>query len=76
MECDGYVWVYLANPEGRTVDQSAIPPAPELPKFSARFRIAHLTADLNCSMDTAIVGLMDPAHGPFVHQSWWWRSRR
>jgi phenylpropionate dioxygenase-like ring-hydroxylating dioxygenase large terminal subunit len=76
VECDGYVWVYLANPEGRTVDQSAIPPAPELPKFSARFRIAHLTADLNCSMDTAIVGLMDPAHGPFVHQSWWWRSRR
>ena len=27
-------------------------------------------------MDTGIVGLMDPAHGPFVHQSWWWRSRR
>ena len=19
---------------------------------------------------------MDPAHGPFVHQAWWWRSRR
>jgi phenylpropionate dioxygenase-like ring-hydroxylating dioxygenase large terminal subunit len=19
---------------------------------------------------------MDPAHGPFVHRSWWWRSRR
>jgi len=19
--------------------------------------------------------LMDPAHGPFVHQAWWWRSR-
>jgi hypothetical protein len=18
---------------------------------------------------------MDPAHGPFVHQAWWWRSR-
>jgi hypothetical protein len=27
-------------------------------------------------MDTGIVGLMDPAHGPFVHQSWYWRSRR
>ena len=27
-------------------------------------------------MDHGIVGLMDPAHGPFVHQSWWWRSRR
>src|SRR5438445_12538117 len=19
---------------------------------------------------------MDPAHGPFVHQAWWWRSRQ
>ena len=89
-ERDGYVWIYLANPEGLPVRQAGrptrlpggqvdhppIPPAPELPKFSARYRIAHLTADLGCSMDTAIVGLMDPAHGPFVHQSWWWRSRR
>ncbi len=82
-ERDGYVWVYFANPEGRAarlpdgqVDRAAIPPVPELPKFSERYRIAHLTADLPCSMDTGIVGLMDPAHGPFVHQSWWWRSRR
>ena len=82
-ERDGYVWVYLANPEGRaarlpdgTMDRSAIAPAPELPKFSDRFRVAHLTADLTCNMDTAITGLMDPAHGPFVHQSWYWRSRR
>ncbi|HEU0117214.1 MAG TPA: aromatic ring-hydroxylating dioxygenase subunit alpha, partial [Alphaproteobacteria bacterium] len=22
-----------------------------------------------------VIGLMDPAHGPFVHTSWWWRSR-
>src|SRR6266699_96811 len=22
-----------------------------------------------------IIGLMDPAHGPFVHQSWFWRKR-
>ncbi len=21
----------------------------------------------------AVMGLMDPAHGPFVHASWWWR---
>ncbi len=25
-------------------------------------------------IDHAVVGLMDPAHGPFVHQNWWWRS--
>jgi phenylpropionate dioxygenase-like ring-hydroxylating dioxygenase large terminal subunit len=75
-ERDGYVWVYLADPEGRTIDRTTIAPVPELPKFSNRYRIAHLTVDLTCSMDTGIVGLMDPAHGPFVHQSWWWRSRR
>jgi phenylpropionate dioxygenase-like ring-hydroxylating dioxygenase large terminal subunit len=75
-ERDGYIWVYLANSEGRAADRAAIPPAPELPKFSERYRIAHLTADLACNMDTGITGLMDPAHGPFVHQSWWWRSRR
>ena len=26
-------------------------------------------------VDQGIIGLMDPAHGPFVHQSWYWRSR-
>src|SRR6201996_4870224 len=25
-------------------------------------------------IDHAVVGLMDPAHGPYVHQNWWGRS--
>ncbi len=25
-------------------------------------------------IDHAVVGLMDPTHGPYVHQNWWWRS--
>ena len=83
-ERDGILWVYLDNPEGRPVDRAAIAPAPEMPKSedasqarsATRYRTAHLRADLACSMDYGIVGLMDPAHGPFVHQSWWWRSRR
>jgi len=52
-----------------------LPSVPEVPKFSKRFRSAYLTADLPCNIDHGIIGLMDPAHGPFVHQSWWWRSR-
>jgi phenylpropionate dioxygenase-like ring-hydroxylating dioxygenase large terminal subunit len=32
--------------------------------------------DFPCHIDHAVVGLMDPAHGPFVHKSWFWRSRR
>ena len=40
-----------------------------------RYRAAHLTAELPCNVDHGIIGLMDPAHGPFVHNAWWWRSR-
>jgi phenylpropionate dioxygenase-like ring-hydroxylating dioxygenase large terminal subunit len=75
-ERDGYLWAYFAEPEGRPLDRATLPPVPELPKSSTRYRIEHLSADLRCGMDHGIVGLMDPAHGPFVHQSWWWRSRR
>ena len=73
-EQDGYAWVYLPEPgAGRT--PAALPPVPEVPKFSARFRSAHLSAELPCNVDHGIIGLMDPAHGPFVHQAWWWRSK-
>ena len=77
-ERNGYIWAYMTNPEGRApVPADAAPmPAPELPTFSQRYKIAHLWANLPCSVDHGIIGLMDPAHGPFVHQAWWWRSRR
>jgi len=73
-ERDGYAWVYIPEPGSGRVNV-ALPPVPELPKFSTRFRSAHLVADLPCNVDHGIIGLMDPAHGPFVHQAWWWRSR-
>ena len=73
-ERDGHAWVYIPQPgTGRIAD--ALPPVPEVPKFSERYRSAHLQADLPCNVDHGIIGLMDPAHGPFVHQAWWWRSR-
>ena len=74
-ERDGYFWVFMTNPEGRATD-AAPPPPPELPTFSPRYKIARLWADLPCTVDHGIIGLMDPAHGPFVHQAWWWRTRR
>ncbi len=79
-ERDGYAWVYLpVQGVGNRVQgvgkASALPPVPELEKFSAKFRSAHLVAELPCNVDHGIIGLMDPAHGPFVHQAWWWRSR-
>ena len=35
----------------------------------------HISTLLDCTIDDGIVGLMDPAHGPFVHQSSWWRTK-
>jgi phenylpropionate dioxygenase-like ring-hydroxylating dioxygenase large terminal subunit len=89
-ERDGYAWVYLPSVgtglRGRRADPThddqtvmngaqGSTPVPEVPKFSARYRTAHISAELPCNVDHGIIGLMDPAHGPFVHQSWWWRRK-
>jgi phenylpropionate dioxygenase-like ring-hydroxylating dioxygenase large terminal subunit len=72
-ERDGYVWVFMAESRSAAVNP---PSVPELPLHSRNYRITHLSAELPCNVDHGVIGLMDPAHGPFVHQSWWWRSRR
>jgi phenylpropionate dioxygenase-like ring-hydroxylating dioxygenase large terminal subunit len=72
-EADGFFWVFL--PDVSRTGCEAPPPVPRLPAFSDRYVLTHLDAELPCSIDHGIIGLMDPAHGPFVHQSWWWRSR-
>jgi phenylpropionate dioxygenase-like ring-hydroxylating dioxygenase large terminal subunit len=73
-EKDGYLWVFMTNEEGRSLE--AVPPIPALPTYSEKHQIAHLSARLPCNVDHGIIGLMDPAHGPFVHQAWWWRTRQ
>ncbi len=48
---------------------------PEIPLVGARGVPGIDEAEIfSCDIDHAVVGLMDPAHGPFVHRSWWWRS--
>ncbi len=78
VESDGFAWVFMPSPGAGRLDAKKIaklPPVPVLPKFSDKFKGIYLTADLPCNVDHGIIGLMDPAHGPFVHQAWWWRSR-
>ncbi len=75
-ERDGYIWVYFPDGDLHALRRDAIPAAPELPKFGEHYRMAHFAAEMPVSVDNGIIGLMDPAHGPFVHQAWWWRSRR
>jgi len=78
-EHDGFVWVYIPEPgpagAGTTKRAEVTTPAPRVPTFSENHKLAYLTSSLPCSVDHGIIGLMDPAHGPFVHQAWWWRTR-
>jgi phenylpropionate dioxygenase-like ring-hydroxylating dioxygenase large terminal subunit len=63
-----------ASPSPTAADLG-IAAAPKLATFSEKYRITHLSCELPSHVDQGIIGLMDPAHGPFVHQSWYWRSR-
>jgi phenylpropionate dioxygenase-like ring-hydroxylating dioxygenase large terminal subunit len=78
-ERDSFLWVFLPDPSpsgaGFTKAADAPVAVPEVPKFSENFKTAYLTAEMPVSVDHGIIGLMDPAHGPFVHQAWWWRKR-
>src|SRR6266851_859478 len=70
-EVQGNIWVFFGS------DPSAAPDIPVLDGFAeaAAPRLVE-TVRFGAAIDHAVVGLMDPAHGPFVHSAWWWRSRR
>jgi len=68
-EVQGNIWVYFGTDPGH---------APDIPVLDgfAGSAAPHLveSVSLAAAIDDAVVGLMDPAHGPFVHRAWWWRS--
>jgi phenylpropionate dioxygenase-like ring-hydroxylating dioxygenase large terminal subunit len=78
-EADGFFWVFVAEEAARGTPGSStpkdLPEVPRVPLFGGRHVLTHLHAELPCHVDHGIIGLMDPAHGPFVHQAWWWRRR-
>lgn len=74
-EKDGYVWVFLYDCNRSQPAAADIPPAPPLPMFSERYRMFFHSVLLPVDIDQGVLGLLDPAHGPYVHESWFWRSR-
>ena len=65
------IWVYIAA-DKRFAERPPIEP-PHFP-MAARTPVMNDALTLNCHVDHAVIGLMDPAHGPYVHRQWWWRS--
>ncbi|MES1200139.1 MAG: aromatic ring-hydroxylating dioxygenase subunit alpha [Pseudomonadota bacterium] len=69
-EANGIILVFVSS-DPRFAGEP--PPAPEfgLGEFKApKFVVERIFA---ATMDNAVVGLMDPAHVPYVHNQWWWR---
>ena len=73
-EQDGLLWIYMPT-VGPTDTVPAFDP-PKVPLVGDGIPQLRESQIFRCAMDHAVVGLMDPAHGPFVHQAWYWRSRR
>ena len=68
-EVQGNVWVYFGS------DPAVAPEIPVIEGFGDAVPDLVETMPFAAALDHAVVGLMDPAHGPFVHRAWWWRSR-
>ncbi|WP_119679218.1 aromatic ring-hydroxylating oxygenase subunit alpha [Indioceanicola profundi] len=69
-EVQGNVWIWMGEGE------PAMEP-PRVPHFAdGRGANMVLSMEFPCFQDHAVIGLMDPAHGPYVHKSWFWRSER
>lgn len=73
-ESQGMIFVWMASDPRSEAEPPEPPPVfPGVvgggPKIVDRM-------DFDAHIDHAVVGLMDPAHGPYVHAQWWWRSSK
>jgi phenylpropionate dioxygenase-like ring-hydroxylating dioxygenase large terminal subunit len=70
-ESQGMVWIYMvADPRTGGPEESP----PEFPGVVGGGPKIVERMTFESHIDHAVVGLMDPTHGPYVHQQWWWRS--
>jgi phenylpropionate dioxygenase-like ring-hydroxylating dioxygenase large terminal subunit len=69
-EADGNIWIFMGTGPGPHRPDRDVP---RIPDIGANFHRMFETQVFPCPLDHAVMGLMDPAHGPFVHGSWWWR---
>ncbi|MGZ3805708.1 MAG: Rieske 2Fe-2S domain-containing protein [Pseudobdellovibrionaceae bacterium] len=73
-EQQGLIWVFIGD---KNFDLSKTPEIPFMKNLPAAVEPRVLEKCIfPCHIDHAVIGLMDPAHGPYVHKSWFWRSEK
>jgi phenylpropionate dioxygenase-like ring-hydroxylating dioxygenase large terminal subunit len=70
-EAQGLIWIYLGEDE----EAASIAP-PRLDHVGDSAPRLQVAMDFNCPLDHAVIGLMDPAHIPYIHRQWWWRTSK
>ena len=74
-EVSGTIWVYIPDKKlHHTVTPKADVPDLILDKQKQFLHVESVVLPAN--IDHAVIGLIDPAHVTFVHQSWYWRSAK
>lgn len=79
-ELQGNLWVWMSDEavDKPVLDDGAQPDhePPLMPQIGDRAPALVEKMIFDCHIDHAVIGLMDPAHGPYVHKSVFWRSAK
>jgi phenylpropionate dioxygenase-like ring-hydroxylating dioxygenase large terminal subunit len=73
-EDQGLIWIYYAREEDADKPPAVEPPKLDIPEGEKPRLVVRDV--FNCHVDHAVIGLMDPAHIPYIHRQWWWRSAK
>lgn len=73
-EINGTIWVYIPEKKLPNIVPKVKPPDLLLPTDKEFLHVERVVLPSN--IDHAVIGLIDPAHVTFVHQSWYWRSAK
>lgn len=72
-EVKGTVWVYVPEDVRRFSGEPVCAP-PELETAVSAAPKLVIEVESEGPYDEAVIGLIDPAHTPYVHQQWFWRN--
>jgi phenylpropionate dioxygenase-like ring-hydroxylating dioxygenase large terminal subunit len=73
-EVNDTIWIYI--PEKKLPNTVPNEPPPNL-VLNPDQKFKHVeTVIMPADIDHSVIGLIDPAHVTFVHQSWYWRSAK
>jgi phenylpropionate dioxygenase-like ring-hydroxylating dioxygenase large terminal subunit len=74
-EVSDSIWVYIPDKKLHHTIEPKVP-VPNLILDPSKKFLHVESVVLPANIDHAVIGLIDPAHVTFVHQSWYWRSAK